>query len=381
MDHDQPGGNRLRNINITSIALCARGRNLMRTVYKAEGPDKGVTFHALSKALDEKGELLSVIYAPDAPDFDGDSANADEIKKACHRYNRDHRALDIEHNGEKLGKDQAYVAENFIVAKGDERFAGWKDYSGEEVGDLTGAWATVTKIESEILRKAFRDGTLDGTSMFGTAEAGPALTKSAEERVFDLVLKAVGNIQPHEENKVNPDEVKALLKAMKEELLAELKPATPAAPAPAASTEPAADDKAEKVEAPEFDGDMSVAGLERFQKALRGYELRKAMASGTLTAEQIGKMIAKAKEVEPSDAEAGIEAEDNDEVKDLKRTLHKALNASNVSPVTKAEETDEFGFVTEEGQLVVSKAQESWASEIAEIANVAKGYAPAASAA
>ena len=54
--------------------------------------------------------------------------------------------IDLRHDEKPLSKDQAYVAETFIVQKDDPRFAGMKDYNGFDV-QIEGDWGVDIKIE------------------------------------------------------------------------------------------------------------------------------------------------------------------------------------------------------------------------------------------
>ncbi len=138
----------------------------MPVIYKA---DDTVEFAPLTKYDEERGELLNVVYAPEHRDSQGDIASATVIKDMAYDAARRGVDIDIQHDGKALSKDEAFLAENFLVAKGDERFLGWTDKAGNPA-NLTGAWATVIKLETEALRSAARNGQLGGVSMFGTAE-------------------------------------------------------------------------------------------------------------------------------------------------------------------------------------------------------------------
>jgi len=77
--------------------------------------------------------------------------------------------LDIRHDGKAIAKEKAFVAESFIIQKGDERFQGWKDYDGKEV-DVSGGWGIVVKIDDPDLRKSYREDGWNGVSLAGHAE-------------------------------------------------------------------------------------------------------------------------------------------------------------------------------------------------------------------
>lgn len=336
---------RIKSATITTIALCRRGKNGMRTLYKDDG---SVQFETIVKAGAEN-EILAVVYAPERPDDDGDFAEAPTIKAMAHEYLRDHRQLDLEHDGKVLAKGAAYVAESFIIAKGDSRFQDWQDYDGESVGDLTGAWANVIKLEDPALQKAYREGDLDGVSMFGRAVVERVTSKTASKRVAERLGKARGTQQ---EKDMTKEEMQELLKGFGETLVKALKP------------EPK-EQKDEKptVTAPVFKGNASnAADLESFENELRAYEMQKAVAAGTMTADQVATMRKALAVGEPSDTDAGIESTDTPRERELKRDLFKARKARN-APERKG---DEGGEGTEAD---LRKANETEGLAIAKVLN------------
>jgi hypothetical protein len=215
---------RIKKARINHISLVPRGANAMPVFYKSEGNGTGrVQFDMLTKAaddFDEKGELLAVVYAPEVRDSQGDIASAEVIKEMAYEFARSGKGIDVRHDGESLPKDKAFVAENFIVQKGDPRFENFKDYNGDPV-DVTGAWATVIKIEDESLRKNYREGKWNGVSMGGTGEV-------EVEKESDFIEKLLKVIDKHKDIDMKPEELAALLKQNNEALVAaltkELKP-------------------------------------------------------------------------------------------------------------------------------------------------------------
>jgi hypothetical protein len=334
---------RIKAAEITRIALCKQGKNGFTTLLKGDG---SFCWETLVKASAARDELLAVVYAPDREDDDGEFASADVIKAAAHAYNRDHRELDIEHDGRPLSNEDAYVAESFIVAKGDERFRDWKGYDGQPVGDLTGAWATVIKLENPALQKAYRDGELDGVSMFGQAALERAEKSAASKRVADRL----GKSRDAQEIEMTKEEMTEILSGFKAEMVAMVKSAI----APAKETEAA---EATDV-APEFKGDATnPSDLESFEKALRSYELNKSLKGGKLTADKVAELRKALTSSEPSDEEAGVEVDDTPEMKDLRRQLFKAKRRSN-APAAPASGEDSVEAIAkaaaDEGRAIAS---------------------------
>jgi putative serine protease XkdF len=321
---------KIKRAHITTIALCKRPKNGLRTVLKADGTLELAT---LSKA-GEDNELLAVVYAPDRVDADNWFADAATIKEMAHEYQRDHRNLDIQHDGHLLSPRDAYLAESFIVAKGDERFQDWKDHDNNSVGDLTGAWGIVVKIEDPDLRATLKKGELDGVSMFGMAALEPSSdvgkandAKAASKRVAQRLGATQHNTEePMALEKADLQELfNGFATTLTTSLTKALEPVTKAR-----QGEEGPKDKKPVIEAPVFKGDPTKdKDLESFEKELVAYEIKKGMADGTLTAEKIREMRAALAETLPSDEEAEIKKSDSAEVKDLKRQIFKAKKRSN----------------------------------------------------
>lgn len=152
------------------VSLVKRGANRLPVMYKAE--DGGMDLEVLAVKNDgaDKGEILAVVYAKGLRDSQGDIVlKEDVIDGMMETFAKNGMALDIHHDEKKLTSDKAFVKETFKVQKGDARFAGMKDYAGNEV-DVTGAWAVSIKIEDPELRAAYAKGELNGVSFGGRAK-------------------------------------------------------------------------------------------------------------------------------------------------------------------------------------------------------------------
>lgn len=197
---------RIKSVDVQFLSLVPRGANRLPVLYKSE--DKTVDWQPLCKFDAELGELLAVAYPAESRDSQGDIASADVVRKMAHSFAKNGAKIDIRHKGVALTKDQVYVAENFIVQKGDARFEGWKDYSGQPV-NLTGAWATVLKIEDETLRKAYRDGEWQGVSFMGPAEL---LLEKDDPKIGELLDALAKKMQGKEDVvSITADELKKIL--------------------------------------------------------------------------------------------------------------------------------------------------------------------------
>jgi len=221
----KPGKHRVLKARVKFLSLVKKGANKMPVLYKDESASL-VEFKTLMKATDgeEAGELLCVTFAPEYRDSDLTIASAEVIKEMAYSHAESGFQLDLFHDGEALKREQAFVAESFIIQKGDPRFTDWKDRDGTPV-DVTGGWGNVIKLKSPELRAAARDGALSGVSVYGPAIV--ALNKS-DELADHLSLRLRG------EPTLDPKEIVALLvKTMGETLpamlAAALKPSAPVA--------------------------------------------------------------------------------------------------------------------------------------------------------
>ncbi len=152
---------------IDFISLVPAGSTELSTIYKSEDGGPEICIAELSKDMTEDGEIISVVYAPERVDDQGDVASAEVIKDFAHDFMQKGGQIDIKHNEIALSKDDIFVAESMIVQKGDPRFADVKDYDGNVV-DVTGGWGVVIKVISEDLRALYRSGAWKGTSMGGS---------------------------------------------------------------------------------------------------------------------------------------------------------------------------------------------------------------------
>lgn len=185
---------RIRKAKIKFLSLCAKGRNKLPALYKAD--DNLKQFQPIVKELegfDERGELLAVVYSPGHLDTDQHFSDAEVIREFAYDYMQNSGQIDIHHDGQQVGKDRAYIAQSFIIDKGDTRFSNFRDRDGVNV-DVSGGWAVVVKLEDEALRKSYREGGWDGISMGGEAliEAVDKhqVTKSGDD-MDPTVLKAL----------------------------------------------------------------------------------------------------------------------------------------------------------------------------------------------
>lgn len=233
--------------------------------------------------MDEEGLLLSLIYVPNMVDAQGHYAEADTVRDMAHGFAREGMRLDINHERRPLDKSRAYVAESFIVQPGDPRFSDWKDTQGNRI-DATGGWGMAIQLVDETLRKNYREGGWDGTSLYahqGEYELIEEATPKAASAALDLNLKKT-------QNDMTPEELAAALALANKPVLARLEALEKAAPDPK-DEEIAAlklqlegkgkpeDKPMGKSEAPKLPSDVTdTKAMAKYQGALAVHELQQS---------------------------------------------------------------------------------------------------------
>lgn len=278
---------RIKKANIRFISLCPKGANKLDVLYKSDGSVEFSTLIKASDSFDEHGELTAVVYAPEHRDSQGDIASAEVIKEAAHDFISNGAHIDINHNGKPLKREQARVAETFIIQKNDPRFDGWKDTDGNDV-DLADAWGVVLKIDDPELRKLYRSGGWQGVSMGGTAVV-EAEKSDPLERIANLLSNFHTPNQTQEPD-MKPEEIaKAMEPATTQ--LAELTKAvtalvalnTPRQPTAEEIAKKAADDaaaaaKAKEIPEPVYRGKPDdLRALEKHARLIQLHDLKKSV--------------------------------------------------------------------------------------------------------
>lgn len=339
---------RIKKANVKFISLVPKGANMLPVLYKEA--DQGVEFRALSKLDEDRGELLAVVYAPEIRDSQGDIASAEVIKQMAYDAAKNGVEIDIRHDGKPVGKDRAYIAEKFIVQKGDPRFADFKDYQGRPV-DVTGGWAVVVKIEDPALRKLYREGAWNGVSLFGSAEVEIEKSQADVDSLVDDLARRI-----KERDMLTAEALKKILDERDAALLAKIAETIKGSPAPTQAPE-------DVKKGDEFDPldvtavEQRLAKLERERLAkevdwndpdsVRAY--RDALKSGANLAETAEQKAARLEK----------------EAADLKAKVAKLAKASNAPVDAKAPETT----LTKEEQEIQAGL------EMARMANARRGYA------
>lgn len=320
---------RIKKAKINFISLVPKGANKMPVIYKSE--DDTVEIRTLIKSDIDNGEITAVVYAPELRDSQGDIASAEVIREMAHEFSKNGKGIDIRHNGEVLSKEDAYVAESYIIKDGDPDFADMTDYEGNPV-DVTGGWAAVIKVENSELRQAYRDGEWNGVSMGGTAEVEAEKESDGLTQLIKmlaskcgLISKGDSDMKPEDLNKALEDNNKALGDTLVKGLSEVLKDA-------GVITEPdKGEDTFDTPEAPVFKGDLSSEeDRKAHRKALAIWKAETTIDDPVERFDAIEKIEKEFSEDDSDiDSKAGVEKGDSPEVASLKRRLHKAQRTSN----------------------------------------------------
>lgn len=328
---------RIIEAEILFLSLCPKGANGFTTIYKSEDGRDRADFHALTQELekfDERGQLVACVYAPARVDSQGDWCDRDVIEKMAHGFLRNGAKIDLVHDGKALPREDAFVAESFLIQKGDPRFASMRDYEGNPV-DVSGGWGVVVQINDAQLRKAYRDGKWAGVSMGGTAKVvREDLIKMDEERVVALLRKYFPDNPAL--NTENPDmtkqEIEQLVSAAVAEAVAKI-----AQPAP--KTEEKQVEKTEQKPA-----EIDLGNPEAVLAKAKTEALRKAAADADMTTAEGRKTY--------RDAVAAIEAEFAPAQKAEEKPVEKAKPAP--SKVAKSGTDEQVEEPTDEAKLIKS---------------------------
>lgn len=111
----------LKDLSVSFLSLVARPATGKTLTLKSAKPGERVGTFEIVKTDDERMMAFGIVYAPDQVDSHGDSADATTIRRAAYEFMREGRLrnVDQEHS---FSPEMAYVAESWLVRKGDELF-------------------------------------------------------------------------------------------------------------------------------------------------------------------------------------------------------------------------------------------------------------------
>jgi hypothetical protein len=174
----------LKNIDVQFLSLVNKGANGKSIIYKSANqaaPNFTKEFKII-KTDEEKHLVYATVYEPDEVDSQGDTANAAEIEKACHKFSESLRLLkvDTQHNFEP---NQSVVVENFILRSADPMFPETK----------IGSWVTVIKVVAEEIWAQIKSGEISGLSLAGLSGV-EEVEKNAG--LIDVLVKTFQKLLP-----------------------------------------------------------------------------------------------------------------------------------------------------------------------------------------
>lgn len=202
---------KLKDIEITHISLVKAGANNKTFIYKSKEADPAYeNIVQIAKQDTEKGIVYGIVYEPDTVDAQGDFTTAEEIQKAAYNFMKSLNNRNVDKNHTFKSED-AYVAENWIVRKGDTLFPNAKE----------GAWAVAIQLESDTIKKSVKDGELKGLSMAGTAIKEDVQKAGDDKGVIETIksiFTSVAKSFAGDKNNTGELNKEAIEKAIKEQL-------------------------------------------------------------------------------------------------------------------------------------------------------------------
>lgn len=212
---------KLEDIRVTWISLVGDPANEKGIVYKSKDKsdtDSVRSLSIVSKSAD-KHLIYATVYEPDVEDTDFEFASAEEIEKACHRFQSEYRQdmVDTEHD---KYPNRTMIVENFIKYGDHPDFPDTKD----------GAWCVVMKVRDVEIWEKVESGEINGVSMYGdalkttvekssdesAAENNENTMKSKVNKLWAKVFKTNNNSEDEEMDKETKDRLEKIEKAQGE---------------------------------------------------------------------------------------------------------------------------------------------------------------------
>lgn len=158
---------RLSDVDVKFISLVGKGANGKTIIWKSDAgyrmPDAGWEKEIpILKIDDEKRVVFGIVYSPDEVDSQGDTMTAAEIEKMAYRFMENRRTDKIDKDHDEKA-DEGFVAETWLVKKGDPVFA----------DQPAGSWAVGIKVTDNATWKLVKSGKIGGLSMGGEGKAEP----------------------------------------------------------------------------------------------------------------------------------------------------------------------------------------------------------------
>jgi len=168
----------LKNMQISFISLVRKGANNRTIIWKSADEPPESRNVAIAKIDDEKRMVYGVVYSPDEKDLQGDWTTAQEIEKAAYDFMRSLSLHNVDRS-HSWTPEGAYVAESWLIRKGDELFPAEKP----------GSWAVGIKVEKPELWAEVKKGDISALSMVGSGEREDREIEKSEKSILDAIRK------------------------------------------------------------------------------------------------------------------------------------------------------------------------------------------------
>jgi len=186
---------KLKDIKISHISIVNKAANKRAFILKFEDKEFAEVVNTqISKIDSDKQMIYGIVYAPEDVDAHGDYTTKEEIEKASQEFMKSLNNLNID-KGHSFKNEQAFVAESWLIRKGDALFPKEKE----------GAWAVGIKVESQDLWNEIKSGAYTGLSMAGLA------TLEKQESKLDKAIQIIKDLFK-KENEMTKEEVMAIAK-------------------------------------------------------------------------------------------------------------------------------------------------------------------------
>lgn len=174
---------KLKNLSVSFLSLVSKPATGKSLTLKFAKPDQRVGTFDIAKMDGDRMVAFGIVYAPEQTDAHGEYADAKTIQRAAYEFMREARLknIDTEHS---FTSEQAYVAESWIVRKGDALFA----------DEPVGSWAVGIQVGDPHIWDQLKKGELTGISLAGLAqveadEDDPAPTQKVGKEAEGLLSK------------------------------------------------------------------------------------------------------------------------------------------------------------------------------------------------
>ncbi len=196
----------IKDAKIKFVSLVNKAANKHKfLIAKADGDS--VEFEAsgeILKADRQTHYVTGIVYEPMKEDTQGDFMTAEEIEKAQRTHAKSGNAIDLQHNGEKLGN--VTVVESYI-AKSDE------ELDGHTI--TKGTWVMTVEVPEGAIWDAIEKQEITGFSMGGHGRRDPVskdISKEDGETVglIKSIAKRLGIIPVEKTGKMGGSEIEKL---------------------------------------------------------------------------------------------------------------------------------------------------------------------------